>query len=211
MRHIIISCFLLNLGLLGCAPSAAPENNADSTEEAVVNDHVYHSDDIGWTMGIPEGWTVMKRSDLNAKMEKGKEALEEVVGEGFDYSTMQFLINFQKDEFNMFQSTLEPYDEAIRGDWEVNNDQLKGVVYDAYTNQGIVLDTSKTTEEIIGGLSFKRFDIVLYDPSGKVILNQIMYTQFINGNEVAVNINYNNLGFREEMLNAWKASTFDVN
>ena len=208
MRLFPIALFISCCFMVACSPQSSKETASDDVEEVVIDDHIYHSEATGWTMEIPEGWTVMKRNDLNQKMEKGKEVLEDVIGEEYDYSALEFLVNFQKDEFNMFQSTAEPYDETTRGDWEANNAQLKGVIYDAYTNQGILIDTTETTTENIAGLDFKRFDVALFDPNGKVILNQIMYTRLINGREVAININYNNVGFREEMISAWKKSTF---
>lgn len=52
-----------------------------------------------------------KVEDLQSK---GPEAMEASTGERLDISGLKNLVNFQKDQFDNFQSTSEPFDEWLR-------------------------------------------------------------------------------------------------
>lgn len=134
--------------------------------------------------------------------------IKEATDEEFDYSGLKNLITFQKDKFNIFQSSSEPFKVEINGEWEENDIYLKGLLYKTYENQGIKADSSETTIEKIDGLDFRTYSFILYGPKGEPILTQVMYSRLINGFSFAVNINYNNKRDRNVMLKAFKNSKF---
>ncbi len=81
------------------------------------------------------------------------------------------------------------------------------MIFDAYVGKGIKADTS-TGKEIISGLDFYTFYAKIYGSDGKIILNQVLYSRLINGHDFGVSINYNNDKDKNDMLNAFKQSTF---
>lgn len=170
-------------------------------DEGQVEGEIYTSQEIGWTVNIPQGWTVISKNRIEANDEKGRKAIEEVAGE-FDYSGLKHLISFQKNQFNIFQSTSEPFELEYEGEWEDNNAGLKELIYETYINQGIKVDTS-SAKATIDGLDFEVFKSTIYGPDGNVILYQEMYSRYINGYDFGVNINYNNEKDKETMMEVW--------
>ncbi|WP_138434344.1 hypothetical protein [Winogradskyella algicola] len=178
-------------------------------DEGKITENTYHSDEIGWTMNIPNGWNVTHRSVLNRRSKKGLDIIKESTGLEYDDSELKQLLNFQKNRFNIFQSTSEPFEVEYDGEWEDNNTSVKALLYDLYTEKGIKTDTTATKIANIDGLSFHYFTVTLYKPNGDVLLNQSMYGRLINGFDFGVNINYNNEEDKNEMLEAWLNSKFD--
>lgn len=198
----IIAGFSLSLTSCG---QVDPNKNID---EGKVEGNIYTSQEIGWTIEIPKGWKVIDKEKIEEINEKGLKVIEETIGGQVDYSGLKNLISFQKNQFNMFQSTSEPFALEYEGEWEENNAALKEIIYSTFLNQGIKTDVSATTVEIIDGLEFQRFGFTIYSPNDEVILKQIMYSRLINGFDFGVNINYNNDNDRDELLAVFRNSKF---
>ena len=175
-------------------------------DEGNVKGEIYTSEEMGWTIEIPKGWTVVSKDKLEALEEKGEKAIAEVAGE-IDFSEIKHLISFQKGQFNFFQSTSESMPLEYEGEWENNHAGLKELLYETYTNQGIKLDTS-SSKALLDDFEFEVFKLTIYDQTGKVILYQEMYSRYINGSDFGVNINYNNDKDRDTMMKALKNSKF---
>lgn len=178
-------------------------------DEGKVVEGIYHSQKIGWTMAVPEGWNITHRSVSDQRTEKGLDAIKETTGLDVDDSELRQLLNFEKNRLNIFQSSLESYQPEIDGDWEVNNIALKYIIYQTYLQEGIKVDTTETTIEQIDGLDFHTFEFSLYSRNNDIILKQLMYSRLINGFDFGVNLNYNNEADKKEMLDAWMNSKFD--
>jgi hypothetical protein len=192
------------ISFASCEP-ADPNKNVD---EGKVEGELYTSEEIGWTIEIPAGWSVLDKEQVKETNEKGLKALEETLESDIDDSGLKNLIGFQKNQFNIFQSTSEPFVLEYEGEWEENNSALKEVVYTTYVNQGIKVDSSATSIEVIDGLEFQTYSFTIYSPDGEVILNQLMYSRLINGYDFGVNLNYNNEAYRDELLTVFRNSTF---
>ena len=177
-------------------------------DEGKITENTYHSEEIGWTMEIPKDWNVTHKSDLDKRTKKGLDAISETAGIEIDASGLKQLLNFQKNQFNIFQSTSEPFEEEYEGEWEENNDGLKELIYMTYLEKGIRTDSTETKTIKIDGLEFESSEFTIYSPKGEVILNQIMFSRLINGLDFGVNINYNNESDKKEMLDAWLNSKF---
>lgn len=130
------------------------------------------------------------------------------MGQKVDFTGLKNLLSLQKDKFNVFQSTSEPFDVEYEGQWEETNAAVKSIIYSTYEDQGIKADSSITTIEKIDGLDFYKYSFTIYSPDGEIILNQIMYGRLINGFDFGVNINYNNNKDRDELLKVFKNSKF---
>lgn len=182
-----------------------PNKNVD---EGKVERNLYTSGEIGWTIEIPKGWTVVDKEEKQAANEKGKKAIEETIKEDFDFSRLKNLIGFQKNQFNIFQSTSEPFELEYEGEWEENNSELKKILFATYKNQGIKADSSTTSIEKIDGLDFHTYSFTIYSPKGVVILKQLLFSRLINGYDFGVNLNYNNDKDRDELLRVFRNSKF---
>lgn len=177
-------------------------------DEGLVENNVYTSEEIGWTITIPENWEVVSRAQNEAFRKKGLGAMEETLDQEIDVSGLKDLIGFKKNRFNLFQSSSEPFVSQFNGDWEENNAGLKAILFNTYTDQGIKVDTSATSITTVDGIDFHTYEFTLYGREGEVVLKQQMYSQLINGFDFGVNINYNNEADKQVMLDAWMNSKF---
>lgn len=205
MKRILFTVITGFTIILTSCGEVDPNKNID---EGKVDGNFYTSNDIGWTIEIPKGWKIVEKEKTQEMNERGFKALEETLENEIDYSGLKNLISFQKNQFNLFQSSSEPFDLEYEGEWDDNNATLKEIIYSTYENQGIKVDSSTTKIENLDGLDFQTFSFTLYGPKGEVILKQIMYSRLINGFDFCVNINYNNDQDRDELLKVLRNSKF---
>lgn len=192
-----------SLLLVSCGQAATKK-----TDEGEIREQEYFSKEIGWTIEIPQGWTVTDLEKTKESTERGMKAIQESTNTKIDYSELKNLITFQKNQSNLFQSSSEPFKPQYEGEWEEHLQYVKALAYETYENQGIKADSSETTIEKINGLDFHTFSYTIYGPKDEVILKQILYSRLINGFDFGVNINYTNENDRDVMLKAFKNSKF---
>ncbi|WP_343747708.1 hypothetical protein [Fluviicola sp.] len=181
---------------------------AKKTDEGKIRGHNYSSKEIGWTIKIPQGWEVLDLKKVREADKKGVKAMEKVINRKIDYHTIRNLISFQSNPYNIFRSNSKPFNMKYKEEWEDSLGKMKRIIYDTYQNLGITIDTSETTIKRIDGLDFYRYDFIIFDPKGKATLKQINYCRLINGFSFGVSISYNNEKDKNEMLKAFKESTF---
>lgn len=197
MKPYILLLFLTTL--LAC--------NYSNPKQEETKPVTYDSKEIGWTIEIPAGYKPLSKNRVEANEQKGKEALGEVAEAEISTSGLLHLVNFQKNQFNSLNATAQAFDLQSDGDYLANNQALKKLIYDTYTNQKIKVDTT-SGKELIAGRDFNTFNIKIYGPSGAVLMNQMMYNQLIKGYDFGVNINYNNDTDKQVLINAFKSSKF---
>lgn len=176
-------------------------------DEGDVRDQIYESQEIGWTMAIPNGWSVTRKSVSDERTKEGLNAFKESAGIDYDASGLKQLLNFHKDRAHVFQSSSEPFPLLYEGEWEENGERLKHLIYETYTSQGVRVDTSSSKKKI-DNLDFEVFHIKIYSPEGETLLYQDMYSRYINGFDFGVNLSYINEKEKNEMLTAWENSKF---
>ena len=202
---ILIACSLI-VTISSCkSKTTAPVKHVDEGE---ISENVYHSDEIGWTITIPENWDIIAKDQLEASDEIGKHLLEENANITVDASQLKHLISFQKGDLNIFAATSEPFEEDYEGEFEENNKLINLIIYNTFVNQGIKVDSSSETTTI-GGQEFYHFTNKIYDPEGKLFLTQSLYSNLINGYDFAINLAYSNEEDRAVMLGALENSTFE--
>ncbi|XLS28890.1 hypothetical protein ACJD0Z_17050 [Flavobacteriaceae bacterium M23B6Z8] len=202
---------ILFFGMVTMILSCGQKDPNKQIDEGTVADNIYTSKEIGWQITIPEGWKVISRERQEIFDKKGVEMMEGVLGEGVvDTDTGEFknLIGFQKNRFNLFQSTSEPFEEEYEGQWEENNKLMKELIYEAYLQQGIDADSTPTITVNVDGLDFRSYEFTIRSPKGEVILKQRIHNRLVNGYDFSVNINYNNETDKKIMVDAWLNSTF---
>lgn len=196
---------LISIILFFCSCDHVDPNK--QIDEGKVKGTLYESKEIGWSIEIPKEWKIISKDQVEANDEKGKNAIEKSTGQQIDTKALKHLISFQKDQFNTFSSTSEPFKEEFPGEYQQNSKFINEILYNTYTSQGIKADTA-SGKEIIQGLEFNAFYAKIYGPDGKLILNQILYSRLINGYDFGVNINYNNDQDKKIMMNAFLKSKF---
>ena len=177
-----------------------------SSEELPLFD--YSNPKIGWTIKVPSGW---KKNSLREVIEKngaGIEAMEGATDNEIDLASINYSLNFQKDDLNVFQSVYEPFLENEPGLWEKNNAAIKVLFANVYEHQGIKIDTTTTSIEEVGGIPFMTYEITMYE-EGKPKLFQIFYSSYIKGFDFSVCLNYSSEENREELLSIWRRSKFN--
>ena len=210
LKNPNIFVLMLVVALLVGPFSCGEREPNEQIDEGRVAGNVYTSREVGWTMEIPKGWSVLTKDRLESMERKGLEALHDVVDQPIDLSGLKSLISLQKDRSNVFQSTSERFVVEREGEWEETDAALKDVIISAYQSRRINAKATKTRLELIDGLQFHTYTITLYGKTGGVVLKQIMYSRLINGYDFAANIAYTDDRARDEMLIAWTASKFSI-
>lgn len=199
-RVLIYSWLALILSsILGCNSSRPKEENSSSEN--------YTSKEIGWQIEIPKGFKLTSQVKKDADDQKGKEAIEKVYEGELKIDSLRHLLSFMKNQFNSFDSTIEPYVETKPGEYAANNILIHKLIFDTYHKQGIKIDTSSAKINLKGQL-FNAFYIKIYGPNGEVALNQMMYSKMIKGYDFGVNINYNNEEDKKVLVSTFMSSSF---
>lgn len=198
----VLSIFLLSM------MSCGKNQDGIKTDEGTLVDNIYYSTEIGWKIKVPKGWTITNSEEMLEHSEIGKKILSETVGENIDMSKVKNLISFEKNDFNNFQSTSEPFINEYEGEWKEHTAYIKRIIFASYKNQQIKGDSTVTKVEKIDNIDFETYRFTVYNPDGGILLNQIIYSSLINGFDFSVNINYDNESDRDELLKALKSSKF---
>ena len=167
------------------------KNDQNEEIETKTEGTPYSNYEVGWTMTVPEGWEIISKDQLDKNMKNGQDIIAESSTVNLNYDGLTHLINFKKDDYNQFMSTMEPFELEYAGEWEENNQMVYDFLYETYTFQGIEIDTSSRTTQL-DGLLFQVFSITLYTPDGSILIYEDMYGRFINGYDFSVILTYNN-------------------
>ncbi|RZJ81702.1 MAG: hypothetical protein EOO47_03320 [Flavobacterium sp.] len=197
-KLLSISCFVLLLN--------ACTSNTKTVEEPKST--LYKSDEIGWEIEIPAGFNKISQARIDANDKLGKEAVGKVYDGDVKVDSLRHLVSFNKNRFNLFDSTIEPYTEQKPGEYEANNQLIKKLIFDTYAKQGIKIDTSSNKIEV-SGLQFHAFYIKVFGPNGTTVLNQVMFNRAIRNYDFGINITFNNSIDSALLIDAFKQSKFD--
>jgi len=182
----LLTC-LLSSSFTACKlKSKGPVEHVDEGE---ISENVYHSDEIGWTITIPENWDIIAKDQLEASDEIGKKLIEEGSNVTIDASELKHLISFQKDDLNIFAATSEPFVEDYEGEYGQNNKLINLLIYNTFVNQGIKVDSSSNMVTI-GNQEFYQFTNKIYDQQGNLFLKQSMNSKLIHGYDFEIHFAY---------------------
>ena len=162
-----------------------------NTSFAQVSMVQYDCKEIGWSIQFPESWSV-------TVLDQMAEA---------PYENMKYPIFFQKDQSNIFQSTLTPLEISGFEEWKGQLNSQYEILLNTYTQEGIKFDTT-TKSEIINKVNFEIIEILIYNSDKDIILKQEYYATFINGYEFSATLSYNNPESKSILKTALSESTF---
>lgn len=168
---------------------------------------VYHSKKIGWTIEIPDGWHVVPIEQLEA-YDQQAEALLAPTDNPVLANKMEYLVAFQKDDNNMFSSTIERYVEKYPGEYEATFEDVKRNIHTAFRVQNVNVDTS-SGKRTFGGKEFLYYNTAIYDKNYMYIMNQLMFSRMHRGYDFAINITYDKQEYLDTLLAIFERSEFE--
>lgn len=167
-----------------------------------------YNEDFKWTITIPENFEKLSNEQWSKMQNKGAAAIEKTYdGKIINQTTILFV--FKSGQTNYFESNYQPYDITTDGEYLENCNAVNEMLYETFKSQmpNIKIDTTKTVEKI-DHLEFQNFKMKVEYPN-KMILTILMYNRLFENKEFTVNIMYLDDKKGEQMINAWKASTFN--
>lgn len=177
--------FILLVNITFCSCAQTTPKDAERIESKM-----YTSDEIGWTIQIPEGWDIVPN---------------EMVDGGNNEDVKQ-LITFRNNAA-LFGATLMPFQEEHPNGYADYLNYIHASMYQKFTSRGVVVDTF-ASKKIIHGHEYDVFSSTIHAPNGDYIIDQVMYSCLINGYEFSVNLNFNNDTDKATLLKAWENSEF---
>jgi len=214
MKQAIILYLSFTLIIAGCIYSPKKQTLQEKQKETGAGKlderYVYSVKEIGWSAKLPKEWKVISKRESLENSQKGQEFIEESVGQKIDASNLIELVSIKKDEFNSFESTMEPFNEVTDGSYEDQNFKVHELIKQTYKTKKINADYEIGATRI-DGVMLDWFYIKAFTPDKeKVILQQRIYSALINGYDFAMTISYNNDKDGEELMNLVNSSKFSI-
>lgn len=162
---------------------------------------------FNWTITIPENFENVSKEQWGEIQNKGADAIEKTYGEEVVNQSKTIFV-FKSDQMNYFESSYQPFDKAIDGDYLEACKNLNEILYETFKTQmpDIKIEKSSSTEKI-DNLVFQVFKMKVQYPN-KMVLNVLMYSRLFGKKEFSVNIMYVDNLKGEQMLDSWKNSKF---
>ncbi|MCH2184215.1 MAG: hypothetical protein MK108_19625 [Mariniblastus sp.] len=168
----------------------------------------YTSPAIGWTIEIPDGWSIIPRDELRELSPNGSAPQAERFGQPVSSAGWKPLINFRRNESNSFLSSLQVWDGKPEEEWESRLEAYRQQLLATYQATGVPMEAVDTETVMIDGLEFKMFEIRLLGPEETVVLTQQFYNRLINDYNVRIMLDYNTKADRDVMIGALQNSKF---
>ena len=207
MRYLLIT-ILSVLILPGCKSKQGLKDKREELTKGTLDERsIYQVPEVGWTVKIPQDWPVISKKDMTKLSESGKDLLKNTTGTEVDVSSMNVLINLKKDPFNIFISTMEPF-EGTESEYATQNRQVYDVLKQAFAAKNIPCEYKESTMQV-DGLDFDVFAVSAFDAAKKkVIISQKYFSRLINQQVFSMIINYNNETDEKTLMNMVETSRF---
>ena len=164
--------------------------------------------DFKWTISIPAGFDTVSSEKWTKMQKRGADAIEKTYDAQIE-NRAKTLFVFQNDQFNYFESNVQPFDSTIDGNYVESFKEVNKYLYGTFEAQmkDAKLDSSSSTQ-VISGLLFQTFKMVVIMPN-KMVMNWQMYSRLFGNEEFTVNIMTVDKQKEKELLNSWLNSKFD--
>ena len=194
MRHLII--FLLLPILVGC-------NAQNPTKEFIFKE-------VGWTLFIPATSNFLDSAQFDTIQRKAVNAINSTYNADIDFNEVRPLFTIRQGQFNIFGSTLNPYDSTLFKTWEESYKASKEMIVDLINQQGPeirIVDTASSTEQI-DGLTFETFYLKTVYPQKNLTMYSYWFYRKINNYDFSINVSYVDESIGRNYLSIVKASKF---
>jgi hypothetical protein len=175
--------------------------------QALNPTHTYK--EFGWTITIPSEFEAVNEAEWATIEDRGVKAIEETHGEQLiDQTTTLFA--YRNNQFNVFESNNQPFDENVDGNWVASCKEVNDIVFQTFQAQmpNIPIDSTSSVETI-AGRKFQTFMIKASLPNG-IQLKSLMFSSLFPNlkKELTVSItSVDDVQF-EKMLRAFRTSRF---
>lgn len=164
--------------------------------------------DFKWTISIPAGFDTVSAEKWAKMQNRGAEAIEKTYDAKIE-NRAKTLFVFQNDQFNYFESNHQPFDTTEDGNYLESFKEVNNMLYGTFEAQmkEAKLDSSSSTQ-VISGLTFQTFKVVVSFPN-KMVMNWQIFSRLFGKKEFTVNIMTVDKQKEKELLNSWLNSKFD--
>ncbi|GAA6140280.1 hypothetical protein [Hydrogenophaga sp. 5NK40-0174] len=201
-RSLVAGITLCLAAVLAAAEPVAPPEHGE-----IVDGH-YHFAEIGWSMPLPRHWEMLPQATSKRAQDAGNKAIEGALGQAVDTSGLRHLLALTRDRGHVFQSSIETVSADFAAQWPAGAEFVRAVMLQTYGSKGIKVEATPLRNEEIGGVTFSVFDLTIFKPDGSPMLYQRMYGTLFGEQDFGIALTYQNPAFRDEMLAAIRASTF---
>lgn len=172
-----------------------------------LKNHEFVSKEFNWKIIIPDNFTTVSLEDWAKFQNKGATAIENTYGQKIENKTKTIFV-FKSDGANYFEANYQPYDIKKDGSFFKSCKGVNDVLYTTFKKQipNAKIDSASLITKI-NNLTFNTF-ILRIEMSENVVFNVYSFSRLFSDKELCVNIMYLNNKKGDEMLNAWKNSTF---
>lgn len=201
LKYTIVS--LVTLTTLLC------KSQVNDTATFNVDTTLFSSKLLGWTMKIPQKWTVLPRANLQAQANNGLKllAMENNKAAKKQITETVYLLSLKKSNRKMFSALVAPYD-STKMKYNQIVSATKELIYNSLLKQGIKTD-STWSKEIIDHKEFRVFKMTAYNKENQPIVNQVYYNCLIKNSLFTAIILYDTDESRDSLLNSWRSSKFE--
>ena len=167
----------------------------------------YYNGEFKWNIVIPENFQYVNSEEQKRLQKKGKDAVEKTFGEEV-INQSKNIFAFNNGKFNYFDSSYQPFDTEIDGDYKTTCKAVNNILYETIKTQAknSKIDTISSTE-IIDKLEFQKFSLKAEFQNG-ITINMIIYSRLFDKKEFSVNIIFIDEKKGQLMLESWRNSTF---
>lgn len=168
--------------------------------------------EVGWTLFIPTNANFLNATQFDTIQQKAVNAMNKAYGVSEDdFKQVKPLFTIRQGQFNIFGSTINPYDSSMFDTWQQSYAASKLMIMDLFKQQGPdlkVVDTASSTD-IINGLTFEKFYIKTIYPRQNLTMNTYWLYRKHDKYDFSINISYTDESVGRKFLEIVKNSKFD--
>ena len=185
-----------------CIATACGSGNSKLAEN-------YTNEELGWSIDIPNGWTIISEERYEKIRQKGKDIIEESTGEVIDSTILAPILGFEKDLSNSLLVSAGKAELSYEGELEEDNAFAKANTYKIYRDQGLEVDSTSTSWVEIDGVKVQLFAFIVNHPNFSNEVVEQIYSGWYNGHVFRMYLTFDNEADREILEAALFNSKFE--
>jgi hypothetical protein len=174
-------------------------------------DTTYTFKQVGWTIILPGDFKVMTQTEDSLKKQQGVKLMEDANDFKADVSQTKTLISATKNQGNLFNATVTPFNTKVDGDFSVSNQSVKQILYKTLKDKmpDAKIDTVTNTRTI-DGISFDDFHIsVSIMGSVKPLFHMFLLSKYYKGYDFGITYIYMNDEIKNQIEKIINTSKFE--
>jgi len=204
MKIHYAACLLLILSCIGCRESA---ERSETTAARNNEGKEFYSKEFNWRIIIPDDFKELSDDEIDTLQGIGKSAIEETAGEEPENRSKSIFV-FKDAGNDYFEANHQPFDSTKDGDYEESFRSANAILYETYSSRmpDMQIDSASSTE-MIDGLLFQKFSIVVRKGNDKIMTSRL-YSRLFDKKEFSANISFKDEAQGRKLTEAWERSSF---